>query len=139
MIASTLDPTTALQPKCRPDRLILVYDSENGIGALLLDGLKKTIGREDCPLCEITHGPLGKRSTWSACEARLGLIVDALHRNQLPPEWGIGAAALPCILARVQDERPYVLVSRSELEACCGQPDALERQLLNLFAAGGDR
>lgn len=25
---------------------------------MLLDVVKKTVGREDCPLCEITYGPL---------------------------------------------------------------------------------
>lgn len=47
-----------------PDRLILVYDADSGLGAMLLDVVKKAVGREDCPLCEITYGPLGKRSTW---------------------------------------------------------------------------
>jgi hypothetical protein len=48
-------------PASRPDRLILVYDGDSGLGAMLLDVVKKAVGREECALCEITHGPLGKR------------------------------------------------------------------------------
>jgi hypothetical protein len=114
----------------RPDRLILVYDGDSGAGAMLLDVVKKAVGKEDCALCEITNGPLGKRRAFRACEARLGVIVDELHRDQLPHDWGISRADLPCVLGRVGTERPFVVVSRSEISLCNGQIDALEARLV---------
>src|SRR4051794_29319114 len=71
------------------DRIILVYDADSGLGAMMLDVVKKLVGREDCALCEITYSPIGKRAAWSACEARLGVAVQELHRDQLPADWGI--------------------------------------------------
>lgn len=47
-------------------RLILVYDANGGLAAMLVDVVKKALGREDCALCEITYSPLGKRQSWQA-------------------------------------------------------------------------
>jgi hypothetical protein len=112
-----------------PDRIILVYGSDSGFGPMLLDVVKKAVGQEDCALCEITHHPLGKRNAWRACEARLGIPVSALHRNELPDTWKIPHAALPCILAQFRTDRPSVLVSRDEILKCGGEVSALERCL----------
>lgn len=98
-----------------PQSLILVFDADSGIRALILDVLKKAIGRDECGLCEITYGPLGKRGAWKACEARLGLTVSELHRDQLPAEWGIARGELPCILAQPDRGLPFVLVGRDEI------------------------
>lgn len=122
-----------------PDRLILVFNADSGLGAMLLDVLKKAVGREDCSLCEITYGPLGKRRDWKSCERGLALTVDELHRDQLPPEWGIAPSALPCVLARRGDERPFVLVTREEIDACGGSIDALDRRIRAALAAANER
>lgn len=118
------------------DRIILVYNADSGVAAMLLDAVKKLAGREDCALCEITHSPVGKRASWSACAARLGVPVDELHRDELPADWGVARGALPCILGRVGQERPFVLVSRADLDACDGRVDALEQRLRAALAEG---
>ena len=111
------------------DRIVLVYNADSGLGALLLDVIKKATGREDCSLCEITYSAVGKRQAWRACEARLGVPVEELHRDQLPPAWGITPADLPCIVGRSGNERPSVLLSRADVAACAGSVDELERRL----------
>jgi hypothetical protein len=120
----------------RPDSVILVYDGDSGVAAMLLDVVKKAVGREECPLCEITYSPVGKRGSWVACEKRLGIEVKELHRDQLPADWNIARTDLPCILARVRDERPSVLVPRAEIVACKGSVEALERKLLDHLSPG---
>ena len=110
-------------------RIILVYNGDSGLGALLLDAVKKAAGREDCALCEITYSPIGKRRAWTACARRLGVAVEELHRDRLPASWGIARAQLPVILGRAGDERPFVLVTREELGACRGRVDELERRI----------
>jgi hypothetical protein len=119
----------------------LVYDGDSGLGAMLLDVVKKAVGREECALCEITHGPLGKRGAWRACEARLRVIVDELHRDQLPVTWGVSRSDLPCILGRAGTERPYVVVPREEITSCRGRVGALEAKVVAALSveAGGDR
>jgi hypothetical protein len=117
-----------------PDKIILVYNGDSGLGAILMDVLKKATGREDCALCEITYSPLGKRREWAACEQRLGVAVEALHRDRLPPEWGIGRGELPCVLGRSQGGRPTILLTRAEIAACRGSVAELERKLREALA-----
>jgi hypothetical protein len=117
-----------------PDGIILVFNADSGITAMLLDVVKKAVGREDCALCEITYSPLGKRSAWRACEQRLRLTIDELHRDQLPAEWKLSPADLPCVLARAGDERPVILVSRDEIAACGGSIDRLETHIREALA-----
>jgi hypothetical protein len=116
--------------QARPNRVVLVYDGDSGLRAMLVDVVKKSVGREECALCEITYGPLGKRGAWKTCEARLGTIVDEMHRDQLPDEWGIARSELPCVLGRTGTERPFVLLSREEIVACAGSVDELEHRVL---------
>lgn len=137
---TTTNPQVERAGAGTPDRLILVYDGNSGLGPMLLDVLKKAVGKEECALCEITYGPLGKRGAWRACEARLGMVVDELHRDQLPVEWRISREELPCVLARTRTEPPHILVSRDEILSCSGSVEALESKLqANLSAAGGGR
>jgi hypothetical protein len=116
----------------RPDSLILVFNADRGLRALLLDVVKKAVGREDCALCEITYSAVGKRRAWRDCEVRLGIPVRELHRDDLPEDWNLSAANLPCILGRVGEERPFVVVTRDEIEACAGRVEALGRLLERL-------
>ena len=110
-------------------RIILVYDGDSGVAAMLLDAAKKAAGREDCPLCEITYSPIGKKRDWVACQRRLGVAVEETHRDRLPREWGLSRNELPCILGRADAERPFVLLARAEIVACRGRVDELERRL----------
>lgn len=119
----------------RPDRVILVYDGDSGVRAMLLDVVKKVVGREDCALCEITYSPVGKRPAWRACERRLGVVVEELHRDRVPAAWRLTAADLPCVLARVGDSIPVVAVTRDEIIACRGSMDALERRIAQSIGA----
>lgn len=121
----------------RPDRIILVYDGDSGLRAMLLDVVKKAVGQEDCALCEITYGPLGKRDAWRACEKRLGVVVDELHRDEVPADWKLSRGALPCVLGRVGAGRPFILVTRDEIRACRGSVEAMERVLTNALAGHG--
>jgi len=109
--------------------VILVYNGDSGLGALLLDVVKKATGREDCALCEITYSPVGKRPAWKACAARLGVAVEELHRDRVPASWAIRPSDLPCILKRVGDEAPSIMLTRAEITACRGSVDELERRI----------
>lgn len=74
---------------------------------------------------------------WRACEARLGATVEELHRDELPPGWGIARSDLPCVVAGTRGQRPFVLVSREELAACRGSAEALERRIVAALATAG--
>jgi hypothetical protein len=117
-----------------PTELILVYDGRSGVRAMLLDVVKKAVGREECPLCEITYSPIGRRSSWNRCQARLGMPVTEMHRDELPADWGISAGELPCVLARTSGGHPAVLVGREAIVACGGDADALEKAIRGALA-----
>lgn len=119
------------------DRLVLVFDADSGLRAMLMDVLKKSVGREDCALCELTYSPLGKRGAWKACESRLGHPVEELHRDEPPPEWKIHRSQLPCIVGRSGEAPPVVLVSREEIAACQGSLIELERRVRDALAGAG--
>jgi hypothetical protein len=116
--------------------VIVVYNGDSGLGAMLLDVIKKAAGREDCALCEITYSPVGKRRAWAACERRLGVLVEELHRDRLPAAWGVAQAELPCILGRTGDGPPFVLLTRTDIAACRGSVAELEGRLREALAAG---
>ena len=126
-------------PEKAPDRVILVYDGEGGLAAMLRDVYQKLLGREECPLCEIVYSPLGKRRAWRACEAQLGMPIESLHRDGIPAEWGLAQSELPCILARRGDAVPTVLVSREEILGCDKSVTALAEKLHAALARGGSR
>jgi len=118
-------------------RLTLVFDADSGLLNLCRDAFKKAVGREECALCEITYGPLGRRRAWAACAARLGVAVEELHRDELPASWGIARAALPCVLASAGEATPVVLLGRDELAACGGRVEELDRRLRAALDGGG--
>lgn len=115
-------------------RLILVFDADSGLAAMLADIVKKAVGREDCALCEITYSPLGKRQSWKACEARLGIPVHELHRNEVPANWGLNPSQLPCVLVQVGDATPVDILARDAIASCHGSVETLERQLREALA-----
>jgi len=57
-----------------------------------------------------------------------------LHRDQLSAEWGVAPSELSCILGRTGQERPVVLVSRAQLDACGGSVERLEERLRDALA-----
>lgn len=120
----------------RPESLILVYDGESGLSALLLDVLKKAVGREDCALCEITNSPVGRRAEWKECVRSLGIPFSELHRDEVPTHWGVARADFPCVLARYAGTLPTVLVDRSEIASCRGDPAALEQRIRSALRPG---
>ncbi len=120
-------------------RLILVFAANGGLTAMLADVVKKALGREDCALCEITYSPLGKRQAWQACEARLGVPVHELHRDKLPPEWGLDPGQLPCVLLQESAAKPTILLTKADIVACAGQLEELERRLRAGLASNGHR
>jgi hypothetical protein len=125
---------TALSPLV-PDRLLLVYDGNSGLGAMLLDVVKKAVGKEECPLCEIVYSPLGKRASWRTCEASLGLPIEEWHRDRVPTAWNLAPEALPCILGRTGDSLPFVLVTREQIVASNRSADALETVIRDALSA----
>ncbi len=122
------DPGTD-PPPTSITRLVGVYDADGGLAGEAKYVVGHLLGRLECALCDITHGPVWRKKTFDAFRARLGVPFDVVHRNERSPE--IEAAtgdALPCILA-VTDSGIVPLLDRAALEACGGEVDQLEPAL----------
>ena len=115
-------------------RLVGVYDADGGLAGEAKYVVGHLLGRLECALCDITHGPVWRKKAFEAFRARLGVPFDVVHRNERSPE--IEAAtgdALPCILA-VTDSGIVTLLDRAALEACGGDVDQLEPALVAAIA-----
>ena len=116
------------------ERLYVVYNADSDFLSLLVDVARKLAGRDECPLCTLTHGVTGERAAWKACKQALRVPVDAVHRDELTGDLRQIAAPLPFVAARVGG-RPELLLERAAIEKL--RPDELEVALRERAAARG--
>ena len=115
--------------------LVGVYDADGGLlgeAAYLWGRLR---GTRHCSLCDITHSPLRRKPAWDALVAELGLPVDLLHLNDLPPDVAevVRASGAPVVLART-DAGLEVLITGGELEQAGGSVDVFASLLRTRLA-----
>jgi hypothetical protein len=102
--------------------LVGVYDADGGVLGEVAYVWGKLRGTRHCSLCDITHGRRAwRRPEWDRMVADLGLNVELLHVNEMPPEVrrAVTACGVPVVLARTAAGlRP--LVVGAELDALDG-------------------
>ena len=117
------------------DRLLLVYNANSGKWNAILDGARKLLAVDGCPLCTLTHGILGERPEWRDCKEPFGVPVEYVHRDELDESLkGLTAGRLPCVVARVGTR--YELLAGPEVLERCGRSIAELRGRLVFHAAG---
>lgn len=117
--------------------LVGVYNADGGLAGEARYVVGHLLGRAECSLCDITHGPVRRKREFDEFRVRLGIPFDVVHRNKRSP--AIAAAtgdALPCAVA-VTDGGLVIVLGRVELELCGGDVDQFERALLAAIAAKG--
>jgi len=82
--------------------LIGVYDADGGLLGEAAYVWGKVRGTRHCALCDITHGRVRRRPEWDLMVADLGVPVDLLHLNEMPPDVrrAVAAYGAPVVLAR---------------------------------------
>ncbi len=114
--------------------LVGVYDADGGIAGEAKYVMGHLLGRLECALCDITHGPLRRKKAFDAFRARVGVPFDVVHRNERNSEVERATGdALPCVVA-VTDSGIVTLLDRAALEACGGEVGQLERALAAAIA-----
>jgi len=101
-----------------------------------MDVARKLAGRDECPLCTLTHGATGERGSWRACKESLGVPVEPVHRDELTPELRELSASLPFVAAQ-SEGKIEVLLDKDGVIALGGKSDTLERALRERAAARG--
>lgn len=98
-------------------RLIFGYNAEEGLLPTIMDSLRKLFAPKtyDCPLCAVTHTPLGQRREWKDYIRRLPYEVRFYHRDGCHRDWPQMRIELPAILLQRPDQPPAVLLGASEL------------------------
>lgn len=111
------------------DRLVGVYDADGGLAGEARYVIGHLLGRLECALCDITHGPLRRKRAFDDLRARLGVPFELVHRNERSLE--VAAAtqgALPCVVASAGGKVVEVL-GADDLRACGGEVAEFERLL----------
>lgn len=78
--------------------LVGVYDADGGPVGEAKYFVGQLLGRIECSLCDITHGPLMRKKSFDDLRARLVVPFAVVHRNESGP--AIAAATgegLPCV------------------------------------------
>lgn len=118
-------------------RLVGVYDADGGLLGEAAYVWGKVRGTRHCALCDITHGRVRRRPSWDRLVADLGMPVDLLHLNEMPPDVraAVEAYGAPVVLRRTATGlAPLVL--NTELDALDGSVARLGDLLRARLATG---
>lgn len=80
-------------------RVVGIYNADGGLSGELRYAVDKLLGRNDCGLCDLTHGwnAFGKRAWRQACRAST-VPIELIHRDQATPTQLAVAGSLPVVL-----------------------------------------
>jgi hypothetical protein len=117
----------------------MVYDADGGLVGEVRYVVGHLLGRAECSLCDITHGPVKRKGAFDALVASLeadGHRIEVHHRNeQTPAQAAASTGHLPCVLVADAADGPWrVLVSADELRACGGDVAAFGEVLSTALA-----
>ena len=130
------EPTSVPEPIVISE-LVGVYDADGGVAGEAKYVVGHLLGRLECALCDITHGPVWRKKSFDSFRQRLGVPFEVVHRNERSPE--VEAAtrdALPSVVAKTESGWVIVL-GRDELSTFGGEVDELERGLHDALGARG--
>lgn len=117
--------------------LVGVYDADGGVAGEAKYVVGHLLGRLECALCDITHGPVWRKKSFDAFRQRLGVPFEVVHRNERSAQLEAATRdALPSVVAMTKSGWVVVL-GRDELSAFGGEVDELERGLHDVLVAHG--
>lgn len=114
-----------------------VYAADGGVVGELTYVVGHLLGRTECSLCDITHGPLRRKRAWDDVAARLPIPVRLVHRNETTgaERSAIEASGLPVVLGVRADGGHTTLLDAAALKRLDGSVDAFETALRAALAA----
>lgn len=99
------------------DRLIFVYNADEGAFNLLMDTAHKIFAPKtyQCKLCALTHGVTSIRGEWRNYIAKINYETRFYHREGFRQEWPDLDIELPAILIQKADATPQILLDANLL------------------------
>ncbi|MEY2674014.1 MAG: hypothetical protein RLZZ514_579 [Actinomycetota bacterium] len=112
--------------------LIGIYKADGGIVGELSYFFGHLVGVRSCSLCDITHSPIMKKSSFKALEGHLlaehGVAVRMLHMNERNErEQKASEGREPCILLRYPDESISMFIDSADLATLSGSVSSLKK------------
>ncbi len=112
--------------------LIGIYKADGGIVGELSYFFGHLIGVRSCTLCDITHSPIMKKSSFKALERHLlaehGVAVRMLHMNERNErEQKASEGREPCILLEYPDESVSMFIDSADLATLSGSVSSLKK------------
>lgn len=119
--------------------LVGVYHADGGPIGEAKYVIGKLLGTAHCALCDITHSPVRRKPAWDRMVAGLGVDVELLHLNEMPPEVAAATAlhGSPLVLGRLSDGTVEPLLLPADLEALDGSVDAFAEALSSALSRRG--
>jgi hypothetical protein len=112
--------------------LIGIYKADGGIVGELSYFFGHLIGVRSCTLCDITHSPIMKKSSFKALERHLlaehGIAVRMIHMNERNErEQKASEGREPCILLEYPDESISMFIDSADLTTLTGSVSSLKK------------
>ncbi len=116
--------------------LIGVYKADGGIIGELSYFFGHLVGARNCSLCDISHSPIKKKSSFKALEKELlknhNIAIKMLHMNERNErELKASAGREPCMLLEYPDGSISMFLDYVELKAISGSVSSLRKLILS--------
>lgn len=116
--------------------LIGVYKADGGIIGELSYFFGHLVGARNCSLCDISHSPIKKKSSFKALEKELlknhNIAIKMLHMNERNErELKASAGREPCMLLQYPDGSISMFLDYEELRAISGSVSSLRKLILS--------
>jgi len=116
--------------------LIGIYKADGGIVGELSYFFGHLIGIRSCSLCDISHSPIRKKSSFKVLEQHLldehAISVRMIHMNERNErELKASEGREPCMLLKYPDESISMLLDSADLTALSGSVSSLKKLILS--------
>ncbi|MFM2384843.1 MAG: hypothetical protein RL166_717 [Actinomycetota bacterium] len=112
--------------------LIGIYKADGGIVGELTYFFGHLVGLRSCSLCDISHSPIKKKSSFKALEQHLlaehGIQVRMIHLNERNErELKASEGREPCMLLEYPDQSISMFLDSRDLKALSGSVSSLKK------------
>ncbi len=116
--------------------LIGVYKADGGIIGELSYFFGHLVGARSCSLCDISHSPIKKKSSFKALEKELlkshNIAIKMLHMNERNDrELKASEGREPCVLLEYPDGSISMFLDYVDLKALSGSVGSLKKLILS--------
>jgi hypothetical protein len=116
--------------------LIGIYKADGGVIGELSYFFGHLIGIKSCSLCDISHSPVKKKSSFKKLEQELlrdhGIAIKMIHLNERNDrELKASAGREPCMLLEYPDQSISMFLDAVDLKALSGSVASLRKLILS--------